>query len=76
MRNDDDNMPALPALFDNSREQQSFAEETGLLWDDIYVTISLCFVHLPCQGPPLIYQKSLSMSLSFLKMEYMCFHLH
>ena len=68
MHNDGDSMSALPALSDSSREQQSFAQETGLLWDDIYVSITLYFIHPRFQGHSLIYQKSLHMSLSFLKM--------
>ena len=85
-----DNMPTLPILFEYSREQLSFAEEIGLSVMKqcicVYVCHPLFYPPTPSPLPPaaprspqghsLIYQKSLSMSLPFFKMECMCFHLH
>lgn len=75
---DGENMLTLPTMAEYSREQISFAEEIcWVLLDN--VSVSMCvipyFTSSP-RGHPLIYYKSLSLSISFLKMECTCFSLY
>ena len=74
MHNDGDEMHVLPILVEYSREQLLFPEKCAEMFlDNIHVSMSVTPQLMPSRyGHPLIYYKTLSMSICLKKKWSMC----